>query len=279
MLKKIKFKFIMKESKLNELLKSAIKASMEAGEKILEVYNKDFEVEYKDDRSPLTMADKKSHNVIAAYLSGTDYPVLSEEGKSIPFDKRKEWKTFWIVDPLDGTKEFIKRNGEFTVNIALVENNVPVLGVIYIPVQQSLYFAGVNLGSYKVSNVVTTDNHDLLSEYLAKGEKLPVSNSNETYTIVGSKSHMTTETEEFISELKKVHGKIEVMSKGSSLKICMVAEGKADIYPRFAPTMEWDVAAGHAIVKYSGKNIYIAKTNSELTYNTETLVNPWFIVK
>jgi 3'(2'), 5'-bisphosphate nucleotidase len=240
---------IMKEIILNELLEIAIKASMEAGEKILEVYNKDFEVEFKDDNSPLTLADKKSHDVIAEYLSKTDYPVLSEEGKSVPFIKRKEWKTFWIVDPLDGTKEFIKRNGEFTVNIALIEKNIPA------------------------------DNLNSLSGYFSKGKKLPLYNQNETFTIVGSKSHMTEETEEFIQELEKVHGKIKVISKGSSLKICMVAEGKANIYPRFAPTMEWDVAAGHAIAKYAGKNIYIAKTNTELMYNTETLVNPWFIVE
>ncbi len=269
----------MKENKLNELLEIAIKASMEAGEKILEVYNKNFKVEFKDDNSPLTLADKKSHDVIAEYLSKTDYPVLSEEGKSVPFKKRKEWKTFWIVDPLDGTKEFIKRNGEFTVNIALIEKNIPVLGVIYIPVRQSLYFANVHLGSYKINNIVSTNDLNSLSGYFSKGKKLPLYNQNETFTIVGSKSHMTEETEEFIQELEKVHGKIEVISKGSSLKICMVAEGKADIYPRFAPTMEWDVAAGHAIAKYAGKNIYIAKTNTELMYNTETLINPWFIVK
>lgn len=269
----------MKENKLNELLEIAIKASIKAGEQILEVYNNDFEVEFKGDNSPLTLADKKSHDVIAAYLSKTDYPVLSEEGKTITFKERKEWKAFWIVDPLDGTKEFIKRNGEFTVNIALIENNIPILGVIYIPVQESLYFANIHLGSYKINNIISTSDLNSLSEYFSKGEKLPLNNHNETFTIVGSKSHMTTETEEFIQELEKIHGKIEVMSKGSSLKICMVAEGKANIYPRFAPTMEWDVAAGHAIAKYAGKNIYIAKTNTELMYNTETLLNPWFIVK
>ncbi|MCD4730839.1 MAG: 3'(2'),5'-bisphosphate nucleotidase CysQ [Bacteroidales bacterium] len=269
----------MKENKLNELLEISINASIEAGEQILEVYNKDFEVEYKDDNSPLTLADKRSHDVITSYLSKTDYPVLSEEGKSIPFKKRKDWKTFWIVDPLDGTKEFIKHNGEFTVNIALIENNIPVLGVIYIPVQQSLYFANVHLGSYKINHIVSTSNLNSLPDYLSKGKKLPLNDQNKTFTIVGSKSHMTKETEEFIQELEKVHGKIEVISKGSSLKICIVAEGKANIYPRFAPTMEWDVAAGHAIAKYAGKNIYIAKTNTELMYNTETLLNPWFIVK
>ena len=206
----------MKENKLNELLEIAIKASIKAGEQILEVYNKDFEVEFKDDNSPLTLADKKSDYVIAAYLSKTYYPVLSEEGKTISFKKRKEWKTFWIVDPLDGTKEFIKRNGEFTVNIALIENNIPILGVIYIPVQQSLYFANVHLGSYKVNQIVSTNNLNSLSEYLSKGNRLPLIKRDETFTIVGSKSHMTKETEKFIEELEKVHGKIEVVSKGSS---------------------------------------------------------------
>ncbi len=270
---------IMKENKLNELLKIAIKASIEAGEKILEVYNQDFEVEFKDDKSPLTLADKKSHEVIATYLSKTEFPVLSEEGKSIPYEERKAWETFWIVDPLDGTKEFVKRNGEFTVNIALIENGIPILGVIYIPVIQSLYFAASHGGSYKINNIDSSGIQNNISDYITIGGKLPLKSQNKTFTIAGSKSHMTTETEEFIRELEKVHGTIEVISKGSSLKICMVAEGKANIYPRFAPTMEWDVAAGHAIAKYAGKNIYIAKSNNELSYNSETLLNPWFIVK
>lgn len=269
----------MEENKLNILLEIAIKASIEAGEEILEVYNKDFEVEFKADKSPLTLADKKSHDVIAAYLAKTDYPVLSEEGRSIPFNERNNWTTFWIVDPLDGTKEFVKRNDEFTVNIALIENNSPILGVIYIPVQKSLYFANKHCGSYKIDNIDSTEIQTSLSDYIGMGIKLPESDQKRTFTIVGSKSHMTPETEAFIQELEEVHGKIDVMSKGSSLKICMVAEGKANIYPRFAPTMEWDVAAGHAIAKFAGKNIYIAKTNTELFYNTETLLNPWFIVK
>ena len=268
-----------KENKLNKLLKIAIKASIEAGEKILEVYNKDFEVEYKDDNSPLTIADKKANDVIETYLSKTDYPVLSEEGKAIPYNERNKWTTFWIVDPLDGTKEFIKRNDEFTVNIALVKNNSPILGVIYIPSQKSLYFASANIGSYKIDNIDSTNIQAKISDYIAMGIKLPRGNQNSTFTVVGSKSHMTPETEEFINDLKKNHGTISIVSKGSSLKICMVAEGRANIYPRFAPTMEWDVAAGHAIAKYAGKNIFIANTNNELSYNTETLLNPWFIVK
>jgi len=269
----------MEENISSELLEIAIKASIKAGEKILEVYNQDFDVEFKDDNSPLTLADKKAHDIIISYLSETDYPILSEEGKAIAFEKRQKWKTFWIVDPLDGTKEFIKRNGEFTVNIALIENNKPILGVIYIPVQQSLYFANEYSGAFKIDQINSENEVCSLSDHISHGNKLPQQNQSETYTVVGSKSHMTKETEEFIQELEKVHGKIEVKSKGSSLKICMVAEGKANIYPRFAPTMEWDVAAGHAIAKFAGKNIYIAKTDNELTYNTETLLNPWFIVK
>lgn len=269
----------MEENKLNILQEIAIKASIEAGEEILDVYNKDFEVEFKDDKSPLTLADKKAHDVIDAYLSKTEFPVLSEEGKAIPYNERNKWTTFWIVDPLDGTKEFIKRNDEFTVNIALVKNNSPILGVIYIPVQKSLYFASANIGSYRIDNIDSTNIQAKVSDYIAMGIKLPQSNQNSTFTVVGSKSHMTHETEEFIRELKKTHGTIDIVSKGSSLKICMVAEGRANIYPRFAPTMEWDVAAGHAIAKYAGKNIFIAKTNDELNYNTETLLNPWFIVK
>ncbi|MCK4705246.1 MAG: 3'(2'),5'-bisphosphate nucleotidase CysQ, partial [Gammaproteobacteria bacterium] len=218
---------------LEHLCNQCVEIAREAGERILEIYNSDYKIEEKDDKSPLTDADLAAHNTIVKALTALtpDIPILSEESAKLPFEVRKEWQTYWLVDPLDGTKEFIKRNGEFTVNIALIEKNIPVLGVIYIPVRQSLYFANVHLGSYKINNIVSTNDLNSLSGYFSKGKKLPLYNQNETFTIVGSKSHMTEETEEFIQELEKVHGKIEVISKGSSLKICMVAEGKADIYP------------------------------------------------
>ncbi len=269
----------MEDQKLIELLEIAIRASIEAGSETLKIYNNDFEVEYKDDKSPLTIADKKSNEIIDKYLARTGIPVLSEEGKSIPYKARKNWKLFWMVDPLDGTKEFIKRNGEFTVNIALIKDGKPIMGVIYIPVQKTLYFGTKETGSLKVDNINDTKKEISFDYYFSNGKKLPLENKNKIFTIVGSKSHMTKETEDYINSLKNKHGNIEVFSKGSSLKICMVAEGKANEYPRFAPTMEWDIAAGHAIVKNAGGSITNYKKNNEISYNGESLLNPWFIVK
>lgn len=260
-----------------ELLEIAIKASIEAGSKISEIYRKDFEVDYKKDHSPLTIADTKSNEVIMKYLAGTEIPVLSEEGKSIPYDVRKKWERFWIVDPLDGTKEFIKRNGEFTVNIALIRNKQPVLGVIYIPEQHALYYGSEEIGSFVVEKVETFP--DSFGDLHESAQKLPLEPTDRPYTIVGSKSHLTPETQEFIDRLSAEKGKVKILSRGSSLKICMVAEGRADIYPRFAPTMEWDIAAGHAIARFAGVSIKHQQTGAELKYNSESLVNPWFIVE
>ena len=269
----------MENKELNNLLEIAVNSSIEAGKEVCNVYKNEFDVKYKEDNSPLTTADTRSNEIINKYLVETRIPILSEEGKTTPFHERKKWEYFWIVDPLDGTKEFVKRNGEFTVNIALVHRNKPILGVIYIPVQKCLYFASSGTGSIKTENINDNKANYSINTLQKQGQLLPLKKSNETYTIVGSKSHMTPETETYINRLKENHGKIEVFSKGSSLKICMVAEGLADEYPRFAPTMEWDIAAGHAIVKYAGGKLLNYETNEEFTYNSETLINPWFIVK
>ena len=190
------------------------------------------------------------------YLQETDYPVLSEEGKHLPYEKREQWDTLWIVDPLDGTKEFIKRNGEFTVNIALVKEGVPVFGVIYVP------GAGRSLEEMKASAF-----------------RMPCAETNEVFVIVASRSHLSAETEEYIEEKRKIYPHVELVSVGSSIKICKVCEGLADEYPRFAPTMEWDTAAGHAIAKASGAEIYQAGKEEPLKYNKPDLLNPWFVVK
>ncbi|MCD4695008.1 MAG: 3'(2'),5'-bisphosphate nucleotidase CysQ [Bacteroidales bacterium] len=269
----------MKKERIFSLLEIAIEASIKAGEKILEIYDGDFTVEMKKDQSPLTIADTSSNEIINHFLSPTNIPVLSEEGKSIPFEDREMWDIFWMVDPLDGTKEFIKRNGEFTVNIALISHNRPVMGVIYIPVENSLYFGSEPTGSVKVDNISSHDKSFGIEQLIKQGYKLPFKNTNKIFTIVGSKSHLTHETEEYFALLKEKHGNVEVLSRGSSLKICMVAEGKADIYPRFAPTMEWDIAAGHAIATFAGASVINQKTKKELSYNSKSLVNPWFIVK
>lgn len=256
----------------------AIISSIKAGEEILKVYDGEVKVEYKDDRSPLTEADKRSHKVIMEGLSQTDIPVLSEEGRDIPYSERSAWSTLWVVDPLDGTKEFIKRNGEFTVNIALVESGVPTAGVIYVPVSQTLYFGAEGLGAFKVENAAALSSLASVDEFVGRGIILPQS-QNRRYTMVGSRSHMSVETSEYFETIKETYPDAEIISKGSSLKICMVAEGSADVYPRFAPTMEWDTAAGHGIVRYAGFEIYQKDEKTPVQYNKEDLLNPWFIVK
>ena len=267
-------------------LHTAITAALEAGKVILEIYNSnDFEVEFKDDNSPLTKADRAAHEVIMAHLRATDIPVLSEEGKSIPYPIRKDWKHLWIVDPIDGTKEFIKRNGEFTVNIALVENQKPVLGVIFVPIKGVLYFSisssiststSISRGSYKI-NVDLTNFQvpNLISEAI----KLPLRRADQTFTILASRSHPSEAAEAYCHQLREKHGAIKVISKGSSLKFCLIAEGQADCYPKFGPTMEWDTAAGQALCEQAGVEVIDWDSKQRLTYNREVLVNPWFLVQ
>ncbi len=258
------------------LLQNIITASLQAGKEILKVYETNFTVEYKSDESPLTLADKNAHEVIMSFLRKTGIPVLSEEGRDIPYEERKRWSKLWIVDPLDGTKEFVKRNDEFTVNIALVENQTPVTGVVYAPVLDVLYVGDKERGAYKIEQASQKKN--LLNELNDKN-KLPFDNNKGYFGVVASRSHPNRETEEFIEKLKKEHSHIKIVSKGSSLKICLVAEGSADIYPRFAPTMEWDTAAGDAVVRASGGTVINTKTNNPLVYNKKNLLNPWFVVK
>ena len=258
-------------------LYSAITAALEAGKAILEIYQSGvFDIQVKGDNSPLTKADMASHQKIAAYLEKTNIPILSEEGKAIPFKERKGWKQLWIVDPIDGTKEFIKRNGEFTVNIALIENQKPSIGVIFVPATKDLYFSTKEKGAFKLS--VDLENYDVTTIVL-KGNKLPLKRAKETFTIVASRSHMSKETEVYVQEMRMKHGDVKLISKGSSLKLCMVAEGQADCYPRFAPTMEWDTAAGQAICEHAGYKVIDWKTKEPMLYNREELLNNWFLVK
>ncbi len=263
---------------MKDLLKKAIYASIEAGKAILNVYNQDFTVETKSDNSPLTQADKNSHNVIKDALTGTDLPILSEEGKLLSFEERKGWDTFWLIDPLDGTKEFIKKNGEFTVNIALIKNGTPILGVVYVPVSGTLYYGTEENGSF-MANIPAEASISEIDLQLEKGSSIPGAHLPAHYTVVASRSHNTPETDAFIENKKKEYGEVELISAGSSLKLCLVAEGKAQVYPRLAPTMEWDTAAGHAVAKYSGCRVYDYTTNNDLAYNKENLLNPWFVVE
>ena len=260
---------------LDKNLKTAILAALEAGKKILKIYNSgDFDIEIKGDNSPLTRADKVSHNVIVSYLEKTGIPILSEEGREIPYAERKNWKQLWVVDPIDGTKEFIKRNGEFTVNIALIKNKKIDLGVIFIPASGDLYFSTQELGSFKININLNSYNIENIIEV---ADKLPFQREDSTFTIVASRSHMSKETETFVAEMKEKHGTINLISKGSSLKLCMVAEGTANCYPRFAPTMEWDTAAGQAICEHAGFHVIDFKTKIKIAYNKENLLNNWFL--
>ncbi len=255
--------------------KLLIEASLKAGEEILKVYARDFDVETKSDQSPLTEADKNSHLAIMAYLEKTEFPILSEEGKHMGFSERKDWTKFWLVDPLDGTKEFVKKNGEFTVNIALIENGAPVYGIIYAPVLKKLFVGNVGTEAWVAENVeVDTSIETILENKVS----IPKAKPAEPYIVVASRSHFSPETQEYVDELKQSKGEIEFASMGSSLKICLVAEGLADVYPRFGPTMEWDTGAGHAIAKAAGKTIIDHSTGLEMVYNKENLLNNWFIV-
>ena len=279
------------------LYNTAIKAAVEAGQAILEVYRgDDFQVTEKEDHSPLTKADRAAHKVIVSYLESTDIPILSEEGRDIPFSARSGWEQFWLVDPLDGTKEFIKRNGEFTVNIALISSGNPVYGVVYAPVLGYLYVGIPGEGSWMLNNL----NNDIrLKNVKQIGTRLPVSRSGgasaSPFRVVASRSHLNDETKQYLGQIRDKNGEIEIVSKGSSLKLCMVATDEADVYPRLGPTMEWDVAAAHAVVSGAGRDVFrlkkVDKVSSspgnsgtrwekygKLKYNKESLLNPYFLV-
>lgn len=246
-------------------MQACVKTAQKAGEKILDIYNnEDFEstVDFKADDSPLTIADKESHKIIAADLEqfAPEIPVLSEEGRSIEYAERKEWDIFWCVDPLDGTKEFINRNGEFTVNIALIKDGRTLMGVVYAPVLDKTYYGVVGEGATVTEGTNSSE--------------LKVNNKTDQMIAVRSKSHASDAEEELFSK----YNVVDTISVGSSLKFCMVAEGKADIYYRHGPTMEWDTAAGQAVVEASGGAVLDAD-NNPFAYNKENLLNGSFLVK
>ncbi len=320
-------KYDINDTTIERFLLSALEAAYRAAAAILDIYNSgaDFAVESKSDDSPLTAADRKSHEIICSALADipeqqvstsdqnvpSSIPILSEEGKDIPFAVRKEWRRFWLVDPLDGTKEFIRRNGEFTVNIALIDGKRPVVGVVCIPVRGEFYFAAENIGAYKLALKEKAGGDGGMSmnpEYSgAPGQgrmterdfrrcvdmkslngiinaslRIPFQNraceDGYDYTVIASRSHMSEQTEAFIESLKTERGRVRLISAGSSLKICRVAEGTADCYPRLGPTMEWDTAAAHAVAMYAGKRVIIFDSGEELVYNKKNLLNPWFVV-
>ena len=248
-------------------LQIALEAAVKAGENIMEVYNSTESINYerKADDSPLTIADKKSHNTIIDFLKDTDIDIISEESKSIEYQERKNWEEYWLIDPLDGTKEFIKKNGEFTVNIALIKNNKPHLGIVYCPVKKILYW---NDNDKKVFKREKEETREIK-------KRKPINENEEGLRVVVSRSHMSEETSEYVNKLTRP----KLISCGSSLKFLYIADNKADIYPRFGPTMEWDTAAAHSILNALEIHVINLDTGRELSYNKENLLNPYFIIK
>jgi 3'(2'), 5'-bisphosphate nucleotidase len=252
-------------AEFDAILPKVVALAVQAGYAIMEIYaDPDGAVMTKADNSPLTKADLASDRVISAGLAelSSGWPVLSEESLQIAYVERKKWQRFWLVDPLDGTREFIRRNGEFTVNIALIENGVPVLGVVYAPVLDACYFAARGVGAFVRRG---------LAEAQAIGVKIHL--PGETVKVVASRSHSDARTEALLKKL----GEYQCITMGSSLKLCLVAEGLAHLYPRLGPTMEWDTAAAHAVVKLAGGRV-CDLSGSELHYNKPDLHNPEFLV-
>ena len=251
----------------NKLLLDVCNVSIEAGKEILNFYNNDIEVTHKEDLSPLTKADLASNKIILESLTklNSNIPILSEESL-VDWSIRKNWKKYWLVDPLDGTKEFIKKNGEFTVNIALIEGNNPILGVVYVPAKSLLYLAEKNKGSFKTNTKDKLENFEGI-------QKILVSSQTNRARVIGSRSHSNATFDNWV---KEKFPNAEIVQAGSSLKFCLIAEGEADIYPRFGPTSEWDIAAGHMIVNEAGGKIRTFQ-NDSIKYNTkENIINPEF---
>ncbi|MCB0836517.1 MAG: 3'(2'),5'-bisphosphate nucleotidase CysQ [Bacteroidetes bacterium] len=259
----------MTETTTTSLLQTLIDISKEAGQEILRIYADESlfdRVDFKADDSPLTLADKAAHAAIEARLkvATPDIPILSEEGRNIPYEERSQWTRFWMVDPLDGTKEFIKRNGEFTVNIALVEGGSVIMGCVHVPVQDTTYYGAKGEGAFVIRQ----------EEEAQKIEASDLDMNASGLRLVASRSHMSPEVEEYVEQFDNP----EMVSMGSSLKLVLVAEGKADIYPRLAPTMEWDTAAAQIIVEEAGGTVINHETGTPVVYNKENLLNPHFIV-
>ncbi|QUM90736.1 3'(2'),5'-bisphosphate nucleotidase CysQ [Moritella sp. 36] len=251
------------ESLIDHLVSQVNDIAVAAGQEILTIYQRDFKVDTKDDNSPVTEADIAANDIIVASLLTItpDIPILSEEGANIPWDERKQWQTFWLVDPLDGTKEFIKRNGEFTVNIALIHNQQPILGVVYAPVLDKLYYTNTD-GAFLLHGGETV-----------KLAALPVPN-HETVKVVGSRSHASPEMALYLARYKET----DIIPVGSSLKFCLIAEGSAHCYPRLGPTCWWDTGAGHAVACAAGAKV-VQLDGSPLLYNhQESVLNPFFVV-
>jgi 3'(2'), 5'-bisphosphate nucleotidase len=283
---------------LQECLLAALQAAKAAGDAILTVYHGEFDVEYKEDHSPLTVADRRAHTVIKEHFAGDErlerIPLLSEEGRSIPYEVRSRWDHFWLVDPLDGTKEFVKRRDEFTVNVALIQGGKPILGVVLVPAKDLLYYGVERLGAYKVKRPEVVPElgeglgkaparDALVRTLLDASDRLPLRRTGckekDPLTVIGSRSHGTEALGEFVQKAEQRFGEVALISAGSALKFALVAEGNADVYPRFGPTMEWDTAAGQCLVEQSGGTVVDLGAQIPLVYNKRELLNPHFICR
>ena len=285
----------MSGTALLSYLLPALLAAKEAGKAILEVYHGKIDVTYKDDDSPLTMADKRAHSAILNRLTSdsiSNIPIISEEGKQTPYEERSQWEKFWLVDPLDGTKEFVKRSDEFTVNIALIHRCRPVVGVVSLPAAGRIYFAAEGLGSYKLEDTELAEQVFLgkressqgrvrMEDLIAEATRLPIhqpaNRSTDRVNLVGSRSHGAEALGDFVKRMKEQYNEVKFVPAGSALKLCLVAEGRADLYPRFGPTMEWDTAAGHCVVEQSGGTVVSMDGKIPLSYNKRDLHNPYFV--
>jgi len=252
---------------MSNLVRKIVDISILAGQEIMSVYESDADcqVESKSDDSPLTRADRQANDIIVAHLAKLDpaYPIISEENKLQAYEERKDFRRFWLVDPLDGTKEFIKRNGEFTVNIALVEDGRPIMGVVYVPVSGDTYFATKGEGAYHINSAGEE----------TKLQASPYHIGDEGLRVVCSRSHINEATQSYIDQLNAP----ATVSKGSSLKFILLASGQAEVYPRMGPTMEWDTGAAQIVLEEAGGQVLHHETLQPLNYNKENLLNPYFI--
>ena len=265
------------------LLPKAYNAALRAGAAILNIYThtEEYAIDIKQDLTPITLADRQSHHLIKEYLGQTRIPILSEEGREMLYEERRGWDLFWMVDPLDGTKEFIKGNGEFTVNIALMADNQPVLAVIYVPYIRKIYFCDKCTGAFRQENVAPDPQAEFSYQTMFQGaESLPVTQAcNDPIRIAISRSHNTEETFEHIDQMKEKYPKAEVIEQGSSYKFCLLAEGSVDYYIRTSNTYEWDTAAGELILTEAGGQVVSHPDHQKLRYNKESLLNPHFVCR
>lgn len=249
-------------------LKIALQAAIEASKKIMSVRKGDYSIELKADESPVTDADEAAHSIIKNFLSDTPFPILSEEGKKAPYETRKDWERLWIVDPLDGTRAFINGRNEFTVNIALVENGIPILGIIALPVEEQVYWASRGDGAFRAP----------FSD-LQHPTRLPEYTGSAPYRVTVSRSHLNEKTQAYVDELRTEHPDLKLVKAASALKFCILADGLADCYPRFSPCMEWDTAAGQVLLTETGKELIDLATGKPMVYNRKNLKNGPFIAR